>query len=147
MNRVKSILEWRHPKSQAEAGSRMSCLSYFSKFIPALRLIGLPIYQCIKADKFHWGEQQAKAFENIKFVISLLISLNHYDPSKILLITSDASAVSMNASYFNFSPETGELKLIDTQTKLFSKSEINYSPVQKESRSFMYALSHGENLN
>ena len=65
---------------------------------------------------------------------------------KILLITSDASQVSMNASYFNYSPETGELVLIDTQTKLFSKSEINYSPVAKETRAFMYALSYGENL-
>ena len=52
----------------------------------------------------------------------------------------------MNASYFNYSPKTGELVLIDTQTKLFSKSELNYSPVAKESRAFMYALSYGENL-
>ena len=98
-NRVKSILDWRHPKSQAEAGSRMSCLSYFQKFIPALRLIGLLIFQCIKSEKFVWGKLQAESFENLKFVISLLISLNHYDPSKILLITSDASQVATNAAF------------------------------------------------
>ena len=83
--------------------------------------------------------------KSLKFIISLLVILNHYDSNKILLITSDASQVSMNASYFNYSPETGELVLIDTQTKLFSKSELNYSPVAKESRAFMYGLSYGEN--
>ena len=145
-SRIKSILAWRHPKSQAEAGSRMSCLSYFQKFIPALRLIGLPIFQCIKSENFVWGKLQAESFENLKFVISLLISLNHYDPNKILLITADASQVGMNASYFNYTPETGELLLLETQTKLFSKSEINYAPVAKESRAFMFALAHGESL-
>ena len=52
----------------------------------------------------------------------------------------------MNASYFNYSPETGELVLIDSQTRLFSKSELNYAPVTKESRAFMFGLAHGENL-
>ena len=109
-------------------------------------LNGLPIFQCIKNEEFIWGNLQAEAFENYKFIITLLVSPNHYDSNKILLITSDASQVSMNASYFNYSPETGELVLIDTQIKLFSKSELNYSPVAKESRAFMYALSYGENL-
>ena len=67
----------------------MSCLSYFQKFILALRLIGLSVYQCIKSEDFVWGKLQAESFENLKFVISLLISLNHYDPNKILLITAD----------------------------------------------------------
>ena len=124
----------------------MSCLSYYSKFIPALRLIALPIYQCIKSDKFTWGKMEAEAFKNIKFIISLLITLSHHDPEKILLITTDASQVGMNASYFNFTPETGELVLIDTQTRLFSKSELNYAPVTKESRAFMFGLAHGESL-
>ena len=76
----------------------------------------------------------------------MLITLNHHDPEKILLITTDASQVAMNASYFNYTPETGELVLIDSQTRLFSKSELNYAPVTKESRAFMFGLAHGENL-
>ena len=52
--------------------------------------------------------------------------------------------MSMNASYYNFDTKNCELKLLDTQTKLFTKSEINYAPVQREARSMMYALSHGE---
>ena len=142
--RVRAIMQWRHPKSQAEAGSRLSCLSYYSRFIPALRLIALPIYQVIKSEKFFWNKLQAESFENLKFLVSLLISLKHHDPNQTLLITSDASQIAMNASFFNYSPESGEIELIDTQTKLFSKSEINYAPVVKESRAFMFALSHGE---
>ena len=50
----------------------------------------------------------------------------------------------MNASYFNFNTKTGDLTLIDSQTKLFSNAELRYSPVQKESMSFMFALFKGE---
>ena len=87
---------------------------------------------------------QEIAFNNLKFVISLQISLSHYDPNQVLLITSDSSQMSMNASYYNFDTKACELKLLDTQTKLFTKSEINYAPVKREARSMMYALSHGE---
>ena len=143
-SRVAAIQAWRSPKSAAEANSRMAVLSYFSKFCPAFRLIGLPIFHAIKAEKFHWGKLQEIAFNNLKFLISLQISLSHYDPNQVLLITSDASQMSMNASYYNFDTTTCELKLLDTQTKLFTKSEINYAPVQREARSMMFALSHGE---
>ena len=51
------------------------------------------------------------------------------ESNKVLVIMSDASKVSMNASYFNYTPETGELVLIDNQTKPFSKSELNYLPL------------------
>ena len=143
-SRVAAIQAWRSPKSAAEANSRMAVLSYFSKFCPAFRLLGLPIFHAIKAEKFQWGKLQEIAFNNLKFVISLQISLSHYDPNQVLLITSDASQMSMNASYYNFDTTTCELKLLDTQTKLFTKSEINYAPVQREARSMMFALSHGE---
>ena len=118
-DRIASIQAWRSPRSAAEAGSRMSVLSYFAKFTPFLRLIGLPIYQAILAEKFIWGREQEIAFNNLKFIISLEIQLHHYDPEQILVVTSDASAVSMNASYFNFNTQTGELTLINSQTKFF----------------------------
>ena len=143
-DRIKSIQTWRSPRSAAEAGSRMSVLGYFSKFAPALRLIGLPIYKAIIAEEFRWGKLEEIAFENLKFLISLEIQLHHYNPNEILIITSDASAVSMNASYFNFNKNTGEMNLIDSQTKLFSPAEMKYTPVQKESKAFMYAIFKGE---
>ena len=143
-NRVESIQEWRSPLSAGEASSRLSVLGYFSKHIPFLRLLALPIYNAIAADVFEWTEECEIAFSNLKFIISLQIELYHYDPEQILVITSDASAVGMNASFFNFNKITGELSLVDTQTKLFAGAELRYTPVQKENMSLMFALFKGE---
>ena len=143
-DRIKATMKWRSPKSCAEAGSRLSVLGYFSKFAPFLRLLALPIYHMISGGEFYWKKEQEEAFSNVKFLISLNVEIYHYDPNKILLITSDSSHVSMNCSYFNFDTDTGELFLIDSQTKLFSAAEIRYSPVQKESMALSFALQKGE---
>ena len=142
--RVDSIQEWRSPLSAGEASSRLSVLGYFSKHIPFLRLISLPIYNAIAADVFVWTRECEIAFSNLKFIVSLKIELTHYDPNQILVTTSDSSWIGMNASYFNFNKITGELSLIDTQTKLFAGAEVRYTPVQKENMSLMFALFKGE---
>ena len=143
-DRVQSIQEWRSPMSAGEAGSRLSVLGYFSKHIPFLRLLALPIYNAISAPTFEWTQECEMAFSNLKFVVSLEVELNHYDPDQILITTSDSSAVSTNASFFNFNKDTGQLSLIDTQTKLFAGPELRYTPVQKENMGLMFSLFKGE---
>merc|ERR1712020_464665 len=143
-SRVRAISDWRSPKSFGELNSRLAVLSYFSKFVIGYRLVALPLIMCLKKPTFEWTPQCEISFNNLKFLIALNISLAHYDPDKILLATSDSSQVSYNAAYFLFDPKTLDLKLFDTQTRLFSKSQINYAPVQRESTSLMFTVSHGE---
>ena len=142
--RVQSILNWRSPRSRAEAGSRISVISYYSKFCVWLRLLALPILAAMKRENFTWGKLEEEAFRNILFVISLQIKMSHFNPDWILLITTDASHVAINASYFNFHPKSGELQLFDTVTKIFSGGELRHPPVSKECLGLMYALTHGE---
>ena len=143
--RVKSILSWRSPRSAAEAGSRMSILSYYSRFAPYLRLLALPIFHAIKQKKFKWGKLEEEAFRNVLFVIALQIKMANFDPEQILLITTDSSAVAMSGAFFNFCPKTGSLQLIDSITKIFSGAQLRQSPVQKETLALMYCLIYGEN--
>ena len=143
--RVQSILKWRSPRSAAEAGSRMSILSYYSRFAPYLRLLALPIFHAIKQKKFQWGKLQEEAFRNVLFVIALQIKMANFDPEQILLITTDSSAVAMSGAFFNFCPKTGELELIDSITKIFAGAQLRQSPVQKETLALMYSLVYGEN--
>ena len=142
--RVRAIMDWRNPKSFGELNSRLAVLSYFSKYVIGYRLIALPLILCLKQPTFEWTPACQIAFNNLKFLISLNISLAHFDPDKILLATSDSSQVSYNAAFFMFDPKSLDLRLIDTQTRLFSKSQINYAPVQRESTSLMFTVSHGE---
>ena len=114
--RVRAIQDWRKPKSFRELNSRLAVLSYFSKYIIGYRLIALPLIQCLKQEQFEWTPSRQIAYNNLKFLISLNISLAHFDPDLILLCTSDSSQVSYNEAYFMFNPNTLEIRLMDTQT-------------------------------
>ena len=46
--------------------------------------------------------------------------------------------------WLNLNKITGELSLVDTQTKLFAGAELRYTPVQKKNMSLMFALFKGE---
>ena len=142
--RVKSILNWRSPRSRPECGSRISVVSYYSKYCVWLRLLALPMLAAMKKEVFSWGKLEEQSFRNVLFIISLQMKMSHFNPSEILLITTDASHVSINASYFNFHPKSGELELFDTVTKILSEGQLRYPPVAKECLGLMYALTHGE---
>ena len=143
--RVKSILDWRSPRSAAEASSRLAVIGYYSRFAPFLKLLALPIYCAINDKKgFKWGQLEEESFRNVLFVIQMQIQLSHFNPTAILLITSDASAVALNGSFFNFYPSTGQLELIDSCTKIFANAQLRYTPVQKEATALMHTLAYGE---
>ena len=55
-DRIRSILDWREPKSIPETGSRLAALSYFQSYLPALKKLALPLITMINK-----GEQEAWA--------------------------------------------------------------------------------------
>ncbi|KAL3119840.1 hypothetical protein niasHT_005900 [Heterodera trifolii] len=50
--------------------------------------------------KWHWGQQQQKAFEHIKMMLSPNELLAHFDPSKPLYLATDASDYGVGATLF-----------------------------------------------
>ena len=144
--RIKAILEWRSPRSIPEVQSRLASLSYFSPQIPALRLIGLPLIQLVKKGKFKWTLHEEQAFNNLKFLIALQIRNFIHNPDFRIVITADASLVSIATCIFQLNPETGMLELLDTQSRLLNQAERTYSACQRENIAFFYALARAETV-
>ena len=143
-SRIKAILEWRSPRSIAETESRLSVLSYFSSKIPGLRLIALPLIAVIRSGVFKWGLFEEQAFQNLKFLIALQIKNFNFNPDYKLVLTNDASKVAISSCLFQLNPNSSQLELLDTQTKLLSAAERSYSPVQREAMALFYGLAKAE---
>ena len=64
-DRIRSILDWREPKSIPETGSRLAALSYFQSYLPALKKLALPLITMINEGTFKWSKNESEAWENI----------------------------------------------------------------------------------
>ena len=92
-DRVQAISTWRQPRNVAETNSRLATLNYYSNYLVALKLLALPLAQMVKSNVFLWNQSCAEAWNNIKFLMSLAIKNYTLDPTKPLLISTDASKV------------------------------------------------------
>ena len=51
-----------------------------------------PLYQLLRKDvKWNWGDQEQQSFNNSKEMLTSAALLVHYDPTKPLVLSCDAS--------------------------------------------------------
>lgn len=94
-----------------------------------------PIYDVMKKDKFIWTAEADAAFTEMKRRLSSAPVLSHFDPSRPIVIACDASDVAAGSFMMQVGPD-GTVYCIGAKSKVFSKSERNYSTTRKEA----YAL-------
>ena len=82
----------------SELKSVLGLLSYYSRFLPGMSTTLAPLYALLqKNKKWTWGEAQKRAFQAAKDSLQSSTLLVHYDPTKPLLLTCDASPYSIGA--------------------------------------------------
>ena len=65
--KLSAFMDLRSPLSKAEAVSRLGTISYFSSYVPLLRLVSLPIQQIITSEEgFKWERIHQLAFDSMK---------------------------------------------------------------------------------
>ena len=73
-------------------------VTYQAKFLPRLSTVVEPIRRLTKQDvEFKWADEQDKAKDRIKKLVTTTPILAHYDPKKELLIQCDASSSGLAA--------------------------------------------------
>ena len=106
----------------------------------ALKLLALPLAQMVKSNVFKWDQSCAEAWNNIIFLMSLAIKKYTLDPTKPLLISTDASKLA--ASYCAWQvDDKGLWNPIKVNTRIFSKSDLNKAIVVKELIAILFAVS------
>ena len=134
---------WPRPQSCGELNSRLSCLNFYSKYLPFFKPIAFPLLQLAKSEKFVWTNLEERAWAELKFLLKFSLKLHFVQPADRLLIFTDSSCLSAGFvlvkcdSNLHFYP-------ILAESRLFIKAEKRQSIIFKEALSLLFALERCE---
>ena len=138
--KVKAITEAPAPKNVAELRSFLGLINYYGKFLPNLSSTLAPIYKLLQQHtQWHWGDSQATAFKAAKGALQSSTLLVHYDSSKPLTLTCDASPYGVGA-VLSHKFEDGSEKPIGFTSRTLSPAEKNYSQLDKEALAIIFGV-------
>ncbi|KAL7078708.1 hypothetical protein ACQ4LE_002702 [Meloidogyne hapla] len=89
--------------------------------------------------EWKWEDEQEKAFEKIKSILSSDLLLTHFDPQFEIIVTADASNYGVGAMISHKFPDGSE-KAIEYASKSLSQSEKNYGQIEKEGLALVFAV-------
>ena len=141
--KASSILYWPDPSSLYEVHSRLYSLLYYSKFLPKIKELSLPLIELLRDKKFEWKSIHQEAWENIKALIILDLRLHIPGKDDQLYLFTDASKISCSAVLF--ADIGGSLKIVCTDSTLFNYSDSLKSAFLKESIALIRGLKKFEN--
>ena len=125
----------------ASLRSFLGSVQFYSKFLPSnFSTFAEPLYRLIQFGvAWAWSKQEDDAFTKLKFMLSADAVLAHFDASVPIGIACDAPNVGIGATLFHRYPDENET-LMAIVTKTLSKSQRNYSQIQKEALAIVFAL-------
>ncbi|XP_031784109.1 uncharacterized protein K02A2.6-like [Nasonia vitripennis] len=137
---VKAIVEIKRPTNVQEIQAFAGMVNYYMKFIPNLSTMLSPIYKLLKKDTpFVWSKECEQSFNEIKRELAADRNLVHYDPDLEVKLTCDASNVGIGSVLSHVLPNREE-KPICFASRTLTKSERNYSVIQKEALAIYWSV-------
>ena len=140
--KIKAVKESLAPTNVSEVRSFLGLVTFYSKFVPNLATMAALIYQLMRKNvPFDWNEECQKAFQSLKQELISNRFLTYFNPNLPLIVSYDASPVGLGAVLAHKLP-SGEEKPIAYASLTLSKSERNYSQIDKESLAIIFAVKH-----
>lgn len=138
--RIESVLSAPIPKDIHELRAFNGLVNNYSKFIPNYAHIMSPLYSLLKKEsKFEWSNQCQKAFERMKLEVTSDQVLVHFNPKLPIILESDASQYAI-AGVLSHRFSDGSKKPIAFISRALSKSEKNYSVIDKEALAIIFSV-------
>lgn len=131
---VQKIRQIEAPKSHAELQQFLGLINYFGRLIPnfSKKISNLNKLRNSK-EKFAWSIEHNKDFENIKMELCSEPLVKPYDLNKEVILATDASKTAIGAIL------TQEGHPVIYVSRSLSKSEMNYSNIERESLAVVWA--------
>ena len=86
------------PATVTEIQCLQGTVGYLSKFLPNLSSVMQPIRKLTEKDTYwQWGKEQEDAFTEVKRLVLTTPILAYYDPSKELVLQTDASQAGLGS--------------------------------------------------
>ena len=96
--KVRAIKEAPPPNNVSQLRSFLGLVNYYGKFLPHLASTLAPLYSLLQKTKsFFWGAAQDKAFNKAKKLLTSQNLLVHFDATRELVLSCDASPYGLRA--------------------------------------------------
>ena len=119
------------PIKVKELQAFLGMLNYYACYLPNLSTVLAPLHELLSKDcKWTWGKRQMEAFNQVKGMLNSSDLLFHYDPSKELVLSCDASPYGLGAVLSHIID--GKEKPISYASRTLSSAERNYAQLDKE---------------
>lgn len=139
-DKVLAIKDAPTPTSVKQLQSVLGTINYYGKFIPNLATLLNPLYELLKKDmKWSWTKKCDDAFNKVKNILMSADVLVHYNPEYEIRLTTDASPYGIGCVLSHVLPD-GQEKPIAYASRTLSPAERNYSQVEREGLSIIFAL-------
>jgi hypothetical protein len=136
--KTKAVEKISQPKSVKDIRSFLGICSYYRRFVKGFADIAVPLINLTKKGiKFQWGEEQQIAFDTLKSRLVCAPVMTHFDPSKEILIHTDASSVGLGAVLVH--RVSGTEKVVAYASRNLSCAERNYSTTERECLAVVWA--------
>ena len=130
-----AILHMPSPGDKSQLRSFLGHISYISKHIPDLRTARAPLDFLVKPDvKFVWDKIHEDSFIKCKSLAANSALLTHFDPSKEIVLTTDASPHGVGACLSHKVIVNNKTRLLPIAyaSSSLKDSQKNYAQVDRE---------------
>lgn len=139
-DRVQAITDMPPPTNLSKLRAFLGMINFYGKFLPNLSTVLAPLYRLLRKEKsWKMEEVERKSFEAAKNLLKSPNLLIHYDGSRDLVLTCDASEYGLGA-VLSHRMEDGSERPIRYASRTLSPAERNYAQINKEALAIVYGV-------
>jgi len=139
-DKVDAIVSMSRPTDAAKVHTFLGMVNYYHKFLPNVSSVLHPLHRLTRDDvEFEWDDACEAAFQKVKDKLASSKVLVHYDPNLPLVLATDASPYGLGVVLSHIMPDGSE-RPIAYGSRTLTKSEVNYSQIDKEATAIFWGL-------
>ena len=140
--KVEKVRNYPIPKDLKQLRAALGLFSYYRKFVKDFSKIARPLYTLLKKDiPFLWENNQQKAFDHLKEILTKAPVLSYPDFTKPFVIFTDASKIGLGAVLSQRKEDEKE-HVIAYASRSLNQAEKNYSVTEQECLAVVWAIQY-----
>lgn len=140
--KTRAIVDAPEPTSKGELQAFLGLISFYSMFLKDRATVAESLHRLLdKNAKWSWGQEERQAFQDLKNVLLSNTVLAHYDESKPLILSCDASPYGVGA-VLSQPTDHGQEAPVAFASRTLGSAERNYSQLDKEGLAVVFGVSY-----
>ena len=140
--KLEALEKFPEPKSAAEVRRFYGLASYLRKYVRKFGEKSAPLSEVMRDDKsFRWGDEQKRAFEQIKHDLIHCATLKFPDPNAPYIMMTDASKIAIGSAVGQ-KDDSGMWRAVGFASRTLTKHEKRYPITELEALAVIWGLNY-----